>query len=542
MGLPIAIFAAAQFVMVLDSSVMNVSISQIVEDLDTTITGVQLAITAYTLVMAALMLAGAKLGDILGRDRTFAIGLAIYGLGSFITALSPNLTVLLIGWSLIEGIGAALVMPAIVSLIAHTYSGSQRALAFGIVGGVAGAAIAAGPLIGGWVTTELSWRYVFAGEVVIVAVILILRRRLQKTPRVENPPRLDYVGVVLSALGLGLVVFGILKSSEWGLIEPRGALTIDGREITPFGFSVVPFLLLAGAAVLAAFVALGGSPRAPGRGHAARPLAAADPAAPGRPDHAPDAAADPARHLLRPAGLPAGGARARRLRDRQATVPDVRGDVRRRDAGSEAGGRVRAQARRPGGARGALDRVRGPARDDRRGARRRPVRARAGAVRSRRRAAPLPARQRDHVRGPGRADERGRRTAGNRPEPRSLARNGADRRRADRRAQHRLRRARRAEPRGPRRDPRAGRRRRASGDPGRVGRAGRGRRARGRRARPPSPRRSRRTTATPSCTGSSGRSAPSRCSRCWRSGSPAGCLGGRSTPAAEPARPREAVS
>ncbi len=254
MGLPIAIFAAAQFVMVLDSSVMNVSISQIVEDLDTTITGVQLAITAYTLVMAALMLAGAKLGDILGRDRTFAIGLAIYGLGSFITALSPNLTVLLIGWSLIEGIGAALVMPAIVSLIAHTYSGSQRALAFGIVGGVAGAAIAAGPLIGGWVTTELSWRYVFAGEVVIVAVILILRRRLQKTPRVENPPRLDYVGVVLSALGLGLVVFGILKSSEWGLIEPRGALTIDGREITPFGFSVVPFLLLAGAAVLAAFV------------------------------------------------------------------------------------------------------------------------------------------------------------------------------------------------------------------------------------------------------------------------------------------------
>ena len=116
--LPIAILAAAQFVMVLDSSVMNVSISQIVADLDTTIQGVQLAITAYTLVMAAFMLAGAKLGDILGRDRTFAIGLAIYGLGSLTTALSPNLTVLLIGWSLVEGIGAALVIPAIVSLIA----------------------------------------------------------------------------------------------------------------------------------------------------------------------------------------------------------------------------------------------------------------------------------------------------------------------------------------------------------------------------------------------------------------------------------------
>jgi MFS family permease len=254
LGLPIAIFASAQFVMVLDSSVMNVSISQIVADLDTTIAGVQLAITAYTLVMAALMLAGAKLGDIIGRDKTFAIGLAIYGVGSLTTALSPSLGVLLVGWSGIEGIGAALVMPAIVSLIAVTYSGKQRALAFGIVGGVAGAAIAAGPLIGGWVTTELSWRYVFAGETVVVMVILLLRRRLPAPPRLAHPPHLDVVGVVISALGLGLVVFGILKSSEWGLIEPRGALTIGGEEITPFGFSVVPFLILAGLGCLGGFV------------------------------------------------------------------------------------------------------------------------------------------------------------------------------------------------------------------------------------------------------------------------------------------------
>jgi EmrB/QacA subfamily drug resistance transporter len=253
LGLPIAIFASAQFVMVLDSSVMNVSISQIVADLDTTIQGVQLAITAYTLVMAALMLAGAKLGDIIGRGRTFALGLGIYGLGSLTTALSPNLAVLLIGWSLIEGMGAALVIPAIVSLIAATYSGTQRAVAFGIVGGVAGAAVAAGPLIGGWVTTEFSWRYVFAGETVIVAVILLLRRRLQSSAPVEGRPQLDLVGVALSALGLGLAVYGILKSSQWGWIEPRGALTIGGEEITPFGFSMVPFFILAGLGCLAAF-------------------------------------------------------------------------------------------------------------------------------------------------------------------------------------------------------------------------------------------------------------------------------------------------
>jgi MFS family permease len=240
--------------MVLDSSVMNVSISQIVADLDTTIQGVQLAITAYTLVMAALMLAGAKLGDILGRDRTFAIGLAVYGLGSLTTAVSPNLAVLLIGWSLIEGLGAVLVMPAIVSMVAATYSGAQRALAFGIIGGVAGAAVAVGPLIGGWVTSELSWRYVFASETVVVAGILLLRRRLVKPPPAERRPQLDLVGVALSATGLGLAVFGILKSSQWGLIEPRGALTIGGEEITPFGFSVVPFLFLAGVGFLGAFV------------------------------------------------------------------------------------------------------------------------------------------------------------------------------------------------------------------------------------------------------------------------------------------------
>jgi MFS family permease len=248
----VLILGVAQFVMVLDSTVMNVSISQVVKDLDTTVPSVQAAITLYTLVMAAFMLTGAKLGDILGRRRAFGIGLAVYGLGSLTTALSPNITVLTIGWSFVEGIGAVLVIPAIFALTAVNYSGRERALAYGLLGGIAGAGAAAGPLIGGFVTTALTWRVVFAAETATVLVILLFVRRIHDQPSAGHDP-LDKVGAVLSALGLGLVVFGILKISTWGLFKPIGALTIGGTEITPFGFSVVPFLILGGLVVLGAF-------------------------------------------------------------------------------------------------------------------------------------------------------------------------------------------------------------------------------------------------------------------------------------------------
>jgi EmrB/QacA subfamily drug resistance transporter len=246
----IAILAAAQFVMVLDSSVMNVSISQIATDLNTTIQGVQLAITAYTLVMAAFMLVGAKLGDIWGRDRAFAIGLLVYGLGSGITAISPSLPVLLFGWSLIEGLGAVLVIPAIAALIVANYEGRERAFAYALIGGVAAAAIAAGPLIGGWVTTTFTWRLVFAGEVVIVVVILLLRGRMKPAPRPETKPSLDVVGAILSAVGFATIVLAILQTSTWGWIVPKDPPTIGGVEVTPFGFSPVPFLIMIGAGLL----------------------------------------------------------------------------------------------------------------------------------------------------------------------------------------------------------------------------------------------------------------------------------------------------
>jgi len=163
--------ASAQFLMTLDSSVMNVSIATVAKDVGTSVTGIQIAITFYTLVMASLMITGGKLGQILGRKRAFAIGCAIYGCGSLITALAPNLAVLMLGWSVLEGVGAALIMPAIVALVASNFAQSQRPRAYGLVASAGAIAVAAGPLIGGLFTTYLSWRWVFVGEVLVVLVI-----------------------------------------------------------------------------------------------------------------------------------------------------------------------------------------------------------------------------------------------------------------------------------------------------------------------------------------------------------------------------------
>jgi MFS family permease len=177
----ITMLAAAQFIMVLDTTVMNVSITQVAADLNTTIVGLQTAITMYTLVMAAFMLLGGKLGDRWGAKRAFWIGLLVYGLGSLTTALSTSLGMLLVGWSFIEGFGAILVIPAIAALTAATYSGRQRALAYGILGGVSGASAALGPLIGGWVTTYYTWRLVFAAEAVVVLGVMLFLRLIPET-------------------------------------------------------------------------------------------------------------------------------------------------------------------------------------------------------------------------------------------------------------------------------------------------------------------------------------------------------------------------
>lgn len=216
----LAILSAAMFVYVIDTTVMNVSISALVEDLGTTVGGVQAAITLYTLTMASFMLTGGKLGDIWGSKRAFRIGLIVYGIGTTITALSQSLGMLIIGWSILEGLGSALIVPAINTLIRANYSGPRRASAYGVLWGVAAAGAAFGPLVGGWLTTNASWRLAFAIEAVIVVAVLAFSGMLRDAPPVIPKPRLDVVGVVLSVIGLGLTVLGVLSTSSRGWRDP----------------------------------------------------------------------------------------------------------------------------------------------------------------------------------------------------------------------------------------------------------------------------------------------------------------------------------
>jgi MFS family permease len=247
-GLILATLCAGQFLMMLDSSVMNVSMATVAKDLDTSITGIQTAITLYTLVMAAFMITGGKIGQIVGRSRAFAVGCVIYGAGSLTTALAPNLGVLLLGWSCLEGLGAALILPSIVALVASNFVTDERSRAYGLVAAAAAVAVAVGPIVGGFFTTYLSWRYVFAGEVLVVIAILLFARQIEGGVP-EKKVRLDLVGTALSAAGLGLIVFGILRSGTWGFVRPKP----EGPEW--IGLSPTIWLILAGGLVIWLFAA-----------------------------------------------------------------------------------------------------------------------------------------------------------------------------------------------------------------------------------------------------------------------------------------------
>jgi MFS family permease len=246
-GMVLLTLASAQFLMTLDASVMNVSIATVAKDLGTTVVGIQTAITLYTLVMATLMITGGKIGQIIGRRRAFRIGLVIYACGSLTTAVAPNLGVLILGWSVLEGVGAALIMPAVVALVASNFGKSERPRAYGLVAAAGAIAVAVGPLVGGLFTTYASWRWVFVIEVLVAMVILLLTRKIADTPA-EEGTRLDLAGTGLSALGLGLVVYGVLRAGTWGFVQPKP------EAPQWLGLSPVIWLILAGGVVLLGFL------------------------------------------------------------------------------------------------------------------------------------------------------------------------------------------------------------------------------------------------------------------------------------------------
>ena len=211
---PLIIVALASFIIALDATFMNVSISQVVADLNTDVSTIQMIMSFYTLITAAFMLLSAKLQDIVGKKKLFLIGAALYGVGTFTAAISSSATMLFIGWAAIEGVAGALMMPATVSIISGTYSGEKRTVALAIVGVMGAIAAAIGPLFGGVMTTFLSWRYGFACELIIVFIILLMQSKIPTFVPTESKSDLDITGALISFVGLVLLVLGILSLSK----------------------------------------------------------------------------------------------------------------------------------------------------------------------------------------------------------------------------------------------------------------------------------------------------------------------------------------
>src|SRR6478736_5488760 len=201
--------ALAQFVASYAGSNMNVAITTIAEDIGTTVVGMQTTITMFTLTMASLMIPGSKLTDIWGRKTCFMWGLAVYGTGALLASLSQGLPLMIFGYSLLEGVGSALLIPPIYILVTVLFTDTKtRAKYFGMISGAAGLGAAAGPLIGGLITSAVSWRASFILQVLIVAVVAFLARKIDDPPRVGAAPHFDLGGAALSAAGLFFIVFG----------------------------------------------------------------------------------------------------------------------------------------------------------------------------------------------------------------------------------------------------------------------------------------------------------------------------------------------
>lgn len=250
----LVVMSLALAIIVIDTSLLNVSLKTIINDLKTDIESMQWVITAYTLILSAFTITGGRLGDLFGRKRMFMLGAVIFAVGSFIASISKNVGMMIAGEAVIEGIGAALMMPATASLLISNFKGKERSIAFGIWGGIAAASSAIGPILGGWLTTNYSWRWGFRINIFVAAALLIGSLIIRESRDREEKSSLDVVGVILSGLSMLALVFGFIKATTYGWLTEKAPLELFGKTIDLGNLSPVPVFIAIGLAILVLFI------------------------------------------------------------------------------------------------------------------------------------------------------------------------------------------------------------------------------------------------------------------------------------------------
>jgi MFS family permease len=250
----LVVLSLALAIIVIDTTLLNVSLKTIINDLHTTIEVMQWVITAYSLVLAAFTITGGRLGDLYGRKKMFMLGAVIFAVGSFLASISKNVGTMIAGEAIIEGIGAALMMPATASILVANFKGKERGIAFGIWGGIAPASSAIGPILGGWLTTNYSWRWGFRINVVVAAMLLLGSVIVRESRDTEEKNRIDFIGVILSALGMLSIVFAFIKANTYGWIKVKAPLMLFHHTLDLGSLSVVPLFIALGLVILVLFI------------------------------------------------------------------------------------------------------------------------------------------------------------------------------------------------------------------------------------------------------------------------------------------------
>ncbi len=250
----LVVLSLALAIIIIDTTLLNVSLKTIIIDLHTDLKSMQWVITIYSLILAAFTITGGRLGDLFGRKKMFLLGAVIFAIGSFIASISTNVGMMIAGEAIIEGFGAAMMMPATASLLITNFKGRDRSIAFGVWGGIAAASSAIGPILGGFLTTNYSWRWGFRINIVVVALVLLGAFLIHETKYLREKSKIDFLGIVLSAIGLLSIVFGFIQASSYGWWKVKEQLVVLHHTISFGSLSATPVFILLGIVVLTLFM------------------------------------------------------------------------------------------------------------------------------------------------------------------------------------------------------------------------------------------------------------------------------------------------